>query len=65
MKIIILALFLAIIFSLIYSFFFLMKDKSTSPRTLNMLSVRIALTVILVLVLIYGFYSGQLTPHGL
>lgn len=65
MKLIILFLFIAILFSLVYSFFYLMKDESKSHRTVNMLFVRILLTVALISVLVYGFYSGQLTPHGL
>ncbi|NQZ31650.1 MAG: DUF2909 domain-containing protein [Oceanospirillaceae bacterium] len=65
MKFLILGLFIAILISLAYSFFFLMKDDSSSHRTVNMLFVRVALTIALVLVLIYGFYSGNLVPHGL
>lgn len=65
MKLIILVLFISILISLIYSFFFLMKDDSTRHRTVNMLFVRVTLTIILIITLVYGFYSGQLTPHGL
>jgi len=65
MKIIILILFIAIVISLAYSFFFLMKDENNSHRTVNMLFVRVFLTISLVLVLIYGFYTGELIPHGL
>ncbi|MFT5707402.1 MAG: hypothetical protein ACI9ES_001693 [Oceanospirillaceae bacterium] len=65
MKILILVLFLGILGSLAYSFFFLMKDDGSSHRTVNMLFVRIGLTIALLIVLIYGFYSGSLIPHGL
>jgi len=65
MKIFILILFFAIVISLAYSFFFLMKDESNSHRTVNMLFVRVCLTISLVLVLIYSFYTGALSPHGL
>jgi len=65
MKYIIVILFLAILASLCSSFFFLMKDDSKSHRTVNMLFVRVGLTITLILVLVYGFYSGELTPHGL
>lgn len=65
MKPLILLLFLAIIVSLVYSFFFLMKDDDSSHRTVNMLFVRVGLTVALIAALIYGFYTGEITPHGL
>ncbi len=65
MKILILVLFIAIIVSLVYSFVFLMKDDNSSHRTVNMLFVRITLTIALIAVLIIGFYTGSLTPHGL
>ncbi len=65
MKLLILFLFIAIIASLVYSFFSLMKDDSDSHRTVNMLFVRVSLTAALLATLIYGFYTGSLTPHGL
>ena len=65
MKFLIVFLFIAIIASLAYSFFFLMKDDSSSHRTVNMLFVRVSLTAALLATLIYGFYTGSLTPHGL
>jgi hypothetical protein len=65
MKLLIVLIFFAIIISLAYSFFYLMKDDSSSHRTVNMLFIRVGLTAALILTLIYGFYSGNLTPHGL
>ncbi len=65
MKLLIVLIFFAIIASLVYSFFYLMKDDSSSHRTVNMLFIRVGLTAALILTLIYGFYSGALTPHGL
>lgn len=63
-KIIILLLLFAIILSLFSGLVFLVRDGSRSNRTVNALALRITLSLILIAVVIYGFYSGQLDMHA-
>ncbi|WP_271271832.1 twin transmembrane helix small protein [Aliamphritea hakodatensis] len=50
----------AVLYSLFSGLYYLIRDQGASHRTLHALSVRIALTVLLLTLLIYGFYSGEL-----
>lgn len=59
LKLVILVLLLAIIVSLFSGLFFLVKDTDGSGRLVTALSVRIALTVAIMLLIAYGFWSGQ------
>lgn len=59
LKLAILVLLLAIIASLFSGLVFLVKDTNNSGRVVNALTVRIALTVAVVLLISYGFWSGQ------
>ncbi len=62
LKIIILLLFIGIVVSLGSGLRFLLKDMNVpeSKRTLYALGVRITLAILLVVCVIYGFYSGIL-----
>jgi hypothetical protein len=62
LKIIILLLFVGIVLSLSGGFVFLLKDNNMpqSKRTLYALGIRITLAVLMMLCVIYGFYSGIL-----
>lgn len=64
-KLVIFLLFGLILLSLFGGALFLARDKSGSKRTVYSLTIRVALSVILFLLLIVGFYTGLLTPHGL
>ena len=64
-KIIIVVLLLAIIASLFSGLVFLMRDSSRSRRTVNMLKLRVGLSITLILFLALSFYMGWLRPHGL
>jgi succinate dehydrogenase hydrophobic anchor subunit len=59
-KILVLLLFIAIIFSLFSGLYFLLKDQSRSQRTVKSLALRVTLAIALLLLVIYGFYSGDL-----
>ncbi|MFO7706315.1 MAG: twin transmembrane helix small protein [Halopseudomonas sp.] len=59
LKLVILALLLAIVVSLFSGLFFLVKDTNGSGRLVTALSVRIGLTVAIMLLIAYGFWSGQ------
>lgn len=59
-KLIIVLLFIALVVSLFSGYIFLLKDKGTTRRTWNSLSVRLILAALLMGFLIYGVYTGQL-----
>ena len=61
--IIVLMLFI-IIGSLFSGLFFLMRDKGASERTVKALTVRVSLSVLLFILLMLGFATGLLQPHG-
>jgi len=55
---------IATVISLFSGLFFLVKDDSSSNRLVIALSVRVALAVITVGLMAWGFYSGQLVSHA-
>jgi hypothetical protein len=61
--IIVLVLFI-IIGSLFSGLFYLIRDKGTSERTVRALTVRISLSVLLFILLMVGYATGLLQPHG-
>jgi len=63
-KIIIVLFLFAIIGSLFSGLFFLMRDKGASERTVKALTVRVSLSVLLFILLMLGFATGLLQPHG-
>ena len=64
-KIIIIVIFVMILISLISSFTFLIKDQGKTDRTVKSLTVRVALSVSLFFLLIFGYATGMIKPHGL
>jgi hypothetical protein len=58
MKFVVIAAFIAIVGSLLSGLVFLVKDKGQTDRTVRALTVRIALSVALFLVLMLGFWLG-------
>ena len=63
-KIVIAIILLLALISLTSGFFFLIKDGSKSTRLLTSLKYRIGLIVLLIAVVIYGFWSRQLVTHS-
>ena len=63
-KIIVVLFLLAIIGSLGSGLFYLVKDKGSSTRTVRALTIRIALSLLLFVLLILGYLTGLLQPHG-
>lgn len=62
-KAIIIVLLLAIVGTLMTSMVFLVKDPSGRKRTLTGLKIRVALSVTLVLFVLFSYYQGWLRPH--
>ncbi len=64
-KILIVACLLAIIASLGVGMFHLVKDKGNSKRMANALTIRIALSVALFVLLFIAWQQGLIQPHGI
>jgi len=64
-KVVIVVMLLLILASLGSGLIFLIKDRGRNPRTVKALTVRIALSVALFLLLMLGYATGLITPHGL
>lgn len=62
LKLIIVIVFLLLVVSLLTSFGYLMKDQGDHARfrTWHVLGIRVFLTVLLIAIICYGVYSGQL-----
>ncbi len=65
MKIIIVSILLVILASMGMALFSLVKDKGQSDRTVKALTVRIALSIGLLIILMIGYKLGLIAPHSL
>ncbi|RRQ23096.1 twin transmembrane helix small protein [Thiohalobacter thiocyanaticus] len=63
-KLFIVLVLLVILGSLASGLIFLIKDKGDSDRTVKALTWRIGLSVTLFLLLMLGYATGVLQPHG-
>ena len=64
-KLLVVALLLAIFASLAGGLVFLIRDKGQSERTVKSLTWRIALSIALFLLLLIGYVTGLIQPHGI
>lgn len=64
-RILIITFLAVIVYNLGAGLFYMMRDKGESDRTLNALTRRIALSVALFLLLLLGFATGIIQPHGI
>ena len=64
-KVLIVAVLIAIVVSLASGMLFLIKDKGQTQRTAKALTVRIGLSVALFGLLMLGIFTGHIKPHGL
>lgn len=62
-KILIVATLVAILLSLASGLFHLVKDEGQGKRMVNALTVRIALSVLLFILLFIAWSQGLITPH--
>ena len=63
-KLLVVIVFLSVVAMLFSALFFLNKDKGRSTRTLTLLKWRIGLSVVLFVMLIVGYFTGLIQPHG-
>jgi uncharacterized membrane protein len=64
LKAAIVLMLIATMISLFSGLVFLVKDESGSNRLLKALTVRVSLAAITVILIAWGFYSGQLVSHA-
>ena len=64
LKIAVIVVLLVILFSLGSSLVFLVQDKGRSTRTVKALTVRIALSLGLFILLMLAYALGLIAPHG-
>lgn len=62
MKLLVLILLLAVVASLMSGLFFLGKDNQGSKRVLHALTIRIALSILLVAILVGAYFMGWIEP---
>jgi hypothetical protein len=65
MRIVVIAFLVIIVMSLASAMFYLIRDKGKSDRTVKALTVRVALSVTLFLLLMLGHYFGLIPKAGL
>ena len=53
-----------IVASLGSGLFYLIRDRGGSRRTLNALTIRITLSIILFVLILVGFYTGAISPNN-
>ncbi|RYZ71649.1 MAG: twin transmembrane helix small protein [Lysobacteraceae bacterium] len=61
----IIAFLIVILWNLGAGLYYLLVDKGQSKRTVNALTRRIAFSVVLILLVALGIYSGVIKPHGI
>jgi len=61
LKILIVALLLAVIVSLFSGLFFLIRDGGKTNRVINSLALRVALSLLLLMVILLSLWQGGLT----
>jgi ABC-type proline/glycine betaine transport system permease subunit len=64
MKLVVLAMLVAIIVSLGSGLYFLYKDQEGSTRVLKALKVRVTLSILLVLLLVVSYSLGWISPNS-
>ena len=63
-KLVVVAFLIVIVASLASALIYLIRDKGQSDRTLKALTVRVALSVSLFLLLMIGYYFGIIPQQG-
>ena len=61
---VVIAFLIIILWNLGAGLYYMLVDKGESKRTVNALTKRIALSVVLILLVTAGIATGYITPHG-
>lgn len=64
MKIVILILLFLIVSSLFLALYTLLKDKGRTNRTVRLLTMRVSLSLLLIIILIISYKAGLLHPNN-
>lgn len=64
MRIMVILAFIGILGSLASALFYLMRDKGSSSKTVNALTLRIGLSVALFLFLLFSYWMGWIETTG-
>ena len=64
-KLIIVAFLVLILYNLGAGLYYMITDKGRTDRTVNALTKRIALSVVLILLVVLGIWTGVIQPHDL
>lgn len=64
MKYLILLFFIFIVYSLGSALYYMMKDQGGSKRMVKALTMRIGISILLFLFLIFAFWMGWIKPTG-
>jgi succinate dehydrogenase/fumarate reductase cytochrome b subunit len=64
-KIVIVVFLIAIVWNLGAGLYYMMTDKGGTDRTVKALTRRIGLSVLLIILIIIGIFTGVIEPHGL
>lgn len=64
-KIVIVAFLVLILYHLGAGLYYMLTDQGRTRRTVNALTWRIGLSVALIVLVIIGFATGWIQPHGL
>ncbi len=62
---VIVAFLILILWNLGAGLYYMLVDKGKTKRTVNALTRRIGLSVLLILLVILSIYMGWITPHGI
>jgi hypothetical protein len=65
MRFVVIAFLVIIVLSLGSALYYLIRDKGSSDRTVKALTVRVALSLVLFLLLMLGHYFGVIPKSGL
>jgi hypothetical protein len=63
MKILIGVLLMMVLVSLFSGLYFMYKDKGNSKRVVTALTIRVALSITIVVIVIAGYFLGSISPR--
>jgi uncharacterized membrane protein len=65
MKIVVVAILIAIVTALFAALVFLYRDRGTGTRMVKALAIRVGLSISLVVFLLVSYWAGWIGPQGL